>query len=335
MKKVVTKIGKPFQSALKPYEREVFELKADNLSVRAIAAEMKRRHGLDISHNSVASFLRTHRPKRKSFLDGLSETRKGEVLKALKAIWTHDSTAIEGNTLSLGDTMILLEYGLTVKGKPLKDQQDIVAHARAVDRIRELVDRRQISEQDLLDLHRLTVVEEVRDIYKPVGAWKREDNGTYGSVNGRGVYMAYAPAADVPALMKRWLEDFNRLFAESADLERALSAYVRAHTSFVRIHPFYDGNGRLARLLANLPVLFAGFPPVVVPAEARTEYISALWDYQQSVGPISARSPELLPQPERLEIFSKLVAGWWRSTIEQLDIALPPLSAAKVLNGVP
>ena len=320
MGRVVTKIGKPFQSALKPFEREIFELKSEGRSLRAIAAEMKLRHGLDISHNSVASFIRTHRPKRRSFLDGLSNTRKGEVLKALKAIWTHDSTAIEGNTLSLGDTMILLEYGLTVKGKPLKDQQDVVAHGRAVDRIRELIDGGRISERDVLELHRLTVVEEVRDIYKPVGAWKREDNGTYGSVNGRGVYMAYAPADEVPALMKAWLEDFNRLFDASADLERALSAYVRAHTSFVRIHPFFDGNGRLARLLANLPVLFAGFPPVVVPAEARTEYITSLWDYQQSVGSINVRNPELLPKPERLKSFSDLVLGWWRSTVEQLGI---------------
>ena len=320
MKKVVTKIGKPFQSALNPFEREIFELKAEGCSLRAIAAEMKLRHGLDISHNSVASFIRSHRPKRKSFLDGLTATRRGEVLKALKAIWTHDSTAIEGNTLTLGDTMILLEYGLTVKGKPLKDQQDVVAHGRAVDHIRELLDGDRISERDVLELHRLTVVEDVRDIYKPVGAWKREDNGTYGSVNGRGVYMSYAPAEDVPALMKAWLEDFNRLFDASAGLEQALSAYVRAHTSFVRIHPFFDGNGRLARLLANLPVLFAGFPPVVVPAEARTEYITSLWDYQQSVGSINIRNPELLPQPEKLGNFSGLVAGWWRSTVEQLGI---------------
>ena len=198
MRKVVTKTGKPFQSALNPFVREIFELKSAGYSLRAIADEMKLRHGLDISHNAVASFIRTHRPKRKSFLDGLSATRKDEVLKALKAIWTHDSTAIEGNTLSLGDTMILLEYGLTVKGKPLKDQQDVVAHARAVDRIRELVDGGKLTERDLFELHRLTVVEEVRDIYKPVGAWKRENNGTYGSVNGRGVYMAYAPADEVP-----------------------------------------------------------------------------------------------------------------------------------------
>ena len=76
MEKVVTKVVKPFQSALKPFEREIFELKSEGRSLRAIAAEMKLRHGLDISHKSVASFIRTHRPKRRSFLDGLSNTRR-------------------------------------------------------------------------------------------------------------------------------------------------------------------------------------------------------------------------------------------------------------------
>ena len=56
------------------------------------------------------------------FLEGIGETRKAELLKQLKAVWTHDSTAIEGNALSFGDTMFVLGYGLTVKGKSLKDQ---------------------------------------------------------------------------------------------------------------------------------------------------------------------------------------------------------------------
>ena len=126
--KIVTR-GKPFQSKLAPYEAEIKELKASGASIRAITAEMASRHGLEVSHNAVASFIRTHSLSHKSFLDGISQTRKHELLKQLKAVWTHDSTSIEGNTLTLGDTMAVLEYGLTVKGKPLKDHQDVVSHA--------------------------------------------------------------------------------------------------------------------------------------------------------------------------------------------------------------
>ena len=313
--RVVTKRGKPFRSALAPYEWEVQDFHAQGMSVRAIAEEMLVRHGVQISHNAVASFLRTHRRAR-NFLEGLSETRKGELLKALKAQWTHDSTAIEGNTLTLGDTMVVLEYGLTVKGKPLKDQQDVAAHGRAVDFIRNLTKVGRLTEEDVLQLHRLTVPVETVDIYRPVGAWKRENNGTYGVEDGRQVYMSYASADDTPALMKAWIRDFNGLYRANMGQDEVLEAYVRAHTSFVRIHPFFDGNGRLARLLANLPVLFAGYPPIVIPSDSRIDYIAALWKYQRLVGVVSEKDPELLPRPELLDDFKSLVRQAWNQTLD-------------------
>lgn len=95
-----------------------------------------------------------------------------------------------------------------------------------------------------------------------------------------------------------------------------LDAYVRAHTSFVRIHPFFDGNGRLARLLANLPVLFAGYPPIVIPAESRTEYIMSLWTYQRAVGLVSAANPDLLPRSELLDGFRSQVRTAWQTTLD-------------------
>ena len=88
--KVVTR-GKPFQSKLAPYEAEIRDLKASGASIRAIAAEMTSRHGLEVSHNAVASFMKTHGLSRKSFLDGISETRKRELLKQLKAVWRLDA----------------------------------------------------------------------------------------------------------------------------------------------------------------------------------------------------------------------------------------------------
>jgi Fic family protein len=86
--------------------------------------------------------------------------------------------------------------------------------------------------------------------------------------------------------------------------------------SFVRIHPFFDGNGRIARLLANLPVLYAGFPPIVIPAEARLDYIRELWSYQQAAGVVSAARTDLLPDPERLGDLKKLLGQWWRTTLD-------------------
>ena len=308
--------GRPFRSKLAPYEAEIKNLKTSGASIRAIAAEMTSRHGLDVSHNAVASFMKTHGLSRKSFLDGISETRKRELLKQLKAVWTHDSTGIEGNTLTLGDTMAVLEYGLTVKGKPLKDHKDVVSHAKGVDFVQSLIGRKKITADDLFTLHRIVVGEETRDIYRPVGAWKREDNGTYGAENGKSVYMPYATADDTPWLMDNWLKAFNKALKDVKTQEAALEAYVFSHVSFVRIHPFFDGNGRVARLVANIPVLAAGFPPIVVPSEARLDYIDALWKYQRTVGDVGSSCPELLPDEHLLSHFKDCLREWWRTTLD-------------------
>jgi len=296
-------------------------LKTDGCSTREIAAHMQKRHGLTVSHNAVASFMRTHHLRRRNFFDGIPTVRREELRRALKAMWTHDSTAIEGNTLTLGDTIFVLQYGLTVKGKPLKDHEDVRAHARGVDLISRFVEAGKVSVQDVKLLHRTVVTREVMDIYKPIGDWKREDNGTYNSEDGRPVYMSYAAASETPELMDSWLKDFNGLFVATADRDAAIDAYLRAHVSFVRIHPFFDGNGRLARLLANLPVLYAGLPPIVVPTEARAEYINALWSYQRAVGPISRAHADLLPESERLAPLRELVRVWWKATLALVDEA--------------
>ena len=237
------------------------------------------------------------------FLEGIGETRKTELLKQLRAVWTHDSTAIEGNTLTLGDTMFVLGYGLTVKGKPLKDQADVQNHARAIDAVLELVWRGKLAEEDVFRLHRLVINEQPVDIYKPVGAYKRENNGTYWpNAEGGSTYHAYLPADEVPAAMSKWLAEFNGLYRAEATAEELIDAYARTHAGFTSIHPFYDGNGRLARLLSNLPVLFAGFPPVVIPVESREDYLKALWDYERGNSNLSA--------------LKELVRASWKTTLD-------------------
>lgn len=316
-KRVVTR-DKPFRSKLAPYEAEIKDLRSSGESIRGIAAQMAARHNLDVSHNAVASFLRTHSIMvRRSFLDGITETRKAELLKQLRAVWTHDSTAIEGNTLSLGDTMAVLEYGLTVKGKSFRDHQDVVSHARGVDFVQSLIaEGGKLTLGDICALHRTVMGEGTRDIYQPVGEWKREDNGTYGVEDGKSVYMPYASANDTPELMAKWLKEFNARIVKIKTEDDALEAYLFAHASFVRIHPFFDGNGRVARLVANIPVLVAGYPPIVIPAEARLDYIGELWKYQRAVGVICRKQSELMPQPEKLDALRNFIREWWRTTLD-------------------
>jgi Fic family protein len=139
-----------------------------------------------------------------------------------------------------------------------------------------------MTEQDLFDLQRAVLTDTVTDIYSPAGGWKREPNSTNTvASDGRQVIIEFPVPDAVPALMASWLGRLNAWSAATAD--EAIEAYAVSHLEFVSIHPFYDGNGRMARLLANVPVLRAGWPPLVVPLERRIEYLRSIAAYQLSI----------------------------------------------------
>ena len=257
------------------------------------------------------------------FLSDLDPDLQEALLTQLRNLWTHSSTAIEGNTLTLGETAFVLAEGLTISGKPLKDHEEVVGHARAIDLILDWVRKeRDLTEADLFALHQAVQTEVVLDIYKPVGGWKTEPNSTVGVVDGKQVIFEFAPPADVPRLMADWFDLYRKLSASTrtGEARNALDAYVKLHISFVRIHPFFDGNGRLARLVANIPVLKAGLPPVIIPREARKAYIDALSAYHFTVGQIRA-GEELLPEPRKLEAFADLCRGAWQISVDLVEEA--------------
>ena len=313
-------LGKPFQSKLKPYEAELRKILSSGGGFRGAAAEINRRHGLNVSHNAVFSFLK-NRPapsaERRLFYEGLPTDIRDQLLKRLAAEWTHESTAIEGNTLTLGETVKILELGLTIGGKPLRDHQEVYGHARAIDLIYGMV-HRALTWEDLFALHRAVMPLSTVDSLNPLGDWKKDFNGTTGVVDGKSVYMEYAAPADVPRLMDRWLIDFNKTRPINRPAQ-AVAAYVRTLMVFVRIHPFFDGNGRMARLIANLPVLAAGLPPILVPMSWRSDYIDLLWHYQNTVGRIGRGSPLLPPHPDLREFKALLLSEWkkTRSLVEE------------------
>lgn len=218
------------------------------------------------------------------FLEGLAEDLKKNLLEQLRVLWTHTSTAIEGNTLTLGETAFVLSEGLTISGKPLKDHRDVEGHARAVDLMYGLVEKQQIAEADLFDLHKLIIDEQVLDVYKPVGGWKKENNSTSVTIGNQLITIEFSDHWEVPRLMERWLKLLNEESRTCKDPNEILKSYARLHISFSCIHPFWDGNGRIARLVANLPCLKAGHPPIIIEKERRYDYITALADYSLTHG---------------------------------------------------
>lgn len=255
---------------------------------------------------------------RFKFLEGQTPVQRQQLLKHLRDLWTHHSTAIEGNTLTLGDTHFILEEGLTISGKPLREHQEIIGHAAAIDLMYRALSE-PLTENTLFDLHRAVQAEIIHDVYKPDGAWKVEPNGTYTiGANDERVYLEYAHPRDVPALMAEVIERLNTPEASRLTQENAPPFYAAIHAAVVHIHPFRDGNGRIARLIANLPLLQSGLPPVVIPKERRREYIELLAEYELACGTLPGTSGAW-PNPERLAPFTRFTEECYRSTRELLE----------------
>ncbi|MEM1140359.1 MAG: Fic family protein [Pseudomonadota bacterium] len=174
---------------------------------------------------------------------------------------THTSNAIEGNTLTRQETALVLEKGLTVRGKPLKDHQEAVDHRDALRFVRGLVtDTRPIGEADMRDIHRLVVASTLKG---EAGQYSRHPRRIAGS------RVVFPTPETIPGLMG----DFGQWLAGApATAETAIEAHLR----LVSIHPFSDGNGRTARLLMNLVFMRGGYPPVVIRPEDRPDYVDAL-----------------------------------------------------------
>ncbi len=240
-----------------------------------------------------------------AFLNDLPEAQQFSILKQLRDLWTHSSTAIEGNTLTLGDTHFVLEEGLTISGKPIKDHQEVLGHASAISLLyHSLSDK--FTKELCFALHKAVQTEIIFDIDKPNGAWKVRPNGTYTvDLNDRQVYIEYALPQHIPILMGEIIDSINAINKGEITLENAHQWYSKFHAGIAHIHPFWDGNGRMARLLANVPLLKSGVPPIVIPKEKRREYIQLLATYEISVGQLDNKSgvwPDLR-QLKNFEVF--------------------------------
>ncbi len=188
---------------------------------------------------------------------------------------TYSSNAIEGNTLTETETKVVLEDGLTVAGKPLRDHYEAEGHAEAFDAIFELTQKKTISEKAILRIHEL--------FYHRIDL---ENAGSYRQVPVVITGTDYVPPSPekVSAQMKKFLTRLPAMRKKFHPVEFA----ARVHQGIVDIHPFVDGNGRTARLLMNLALVQAGYPVVIIPPVLRADYISFIKQSQTGTKDVSA-----------------------------------------------
>jgi Fic family protein len=205
----------------------------------------------------LKSQLDALRPLPEALLDNLRELYNVRL--------TYHSTAIEGNTLTQSETQIVLEKGITIGGKALKDHLEVINHGRAIDYIRDLAQSNEaITEWEIRQLHGLVCRGET-------GA------GAYRSVNvmAAGSDHRYPDALTVPNLMAEFVA-----WMMNATSMHPIVLASEVHYRFVTIHPFSDGNGRTARLLMNLILLRSGYPIAVIKTQDRSAYIDAIMTWR-------------------------------------------------------
>jgi Fic family protein len=203
-----------------------------------------------------------------SLKDDLDQHRplRGTILQQLKDYYrigsTYSSNALEGNTLTESETKVVIEEGITIGGKPLRDHLEAIGHAQAYDHIYLLLEKK-ISEEDVLHLH--------KQFFSGIDA---ENAGQYRKTNVIITGTDYLPPDyhKVPALMKRHMANINKRPNNQHPLIRAADL----HSEFESIHPFVDGNGRIGRLLLSLMTIRHGYCPVIIPPVRRAEYIQAI-----------------------------------------------------------
>jgi len=219
-------------------------------------------------------------------LDSLRPFSKDDeqrIMQKFRLDWNYHSNHLEGNQLTYGETKALLLFNITAQGKPLKDHLEMTGHNEAINWIIEVLkEERPLSESFIRQIHKLLLKEpyEVKAI-TPEGkeTTRTVQVGQYKSVPNHvktktGEIFRFATPEETPAMMNDLLTWYEK--EKSTKDKNAIILASEFHYKFIRIHPFDDGNGRLARILMNFILMSNGYPPVVIKSEDKENYFNVL-----------------------------------------------------------
>lgn len=185
---------------------------------------------------------------------------------------TYNSNAIEGNTLTLRETALIIQEGITIAEKPIKEHLDVIGHKDAFDYITALAEKNTvITEHIIKNIHSLVLMNDA------------DNRGIYRRIPVSILGAAHTPPEPylVPERMERLIADYNRARRE----KHVIEAVSEFHLMFEGIHPFIDGNGRTGRLILNLELIKAGYLPVNIKFSDRKKYYDCFDEYETSSKP--------------------------------------------------
>ena len=208
--------------------------------------------------------------------------------------WTYHSNAIEGNTLTLQETKVVLE-GITIGGKSIREHLEVVNHQEAIYYLEEIIRNGEpLSENQIKNTHQL-VVKGIDD--QNAGRYRDQ------KVLISGVEHTPPEPIAVPGEMKNFMDWYHKEGVKLHPVEQA----AMVHGIFVKIHPFIDGNGRTARLLMNFELMKEGFPPTIIRNENRASYYTAL-DHAHTTGDYKQFIDMVADEVERsLDLFLEFI----------------------------
>jgi Fic family protein len=204
----------------------------------------------------------------------ISAEQEDKIMQKFRLDWNYHSNHLEGNSLTYGETRNFLMHGVTASGKPFKDYLEIEGHNNAIKLVEEVIkQQRPLTENFIRDIHTLILKEPYQTDAitidgKPtkktieIGKYKTSDNHVK-TITGEIFY--FATAQETPAKMNDLMLWYKEEIGYSSVNPIILSAEF--HYKFVRIHPFDDGNGRIARILMNFILMQFGFPPAIIKTE--------------------------------------------------------------------
>jgi Fic family protein len=211
--------------------------------------------------------------------------------KKLRLDWNYNSNHIEGNTLTYGETELLLLHGQTQGRHELREYEEMKAHDVAITRLRELAgEKRPLTEAEIRTWNGIILKEPFwKDAITPAGEPTRKQivPGQYKSTpnsvrTATGEIFDFATPIDVPAKMEELVLKLNA--GLSCPLPELPSLLAETHHQFLLIHPFDDGNGRVGRLILNYILLYRELVPIIIPSSEKKTYLQVLREADAGVG---------------------------------------------------